>query len=136
MTSRWTEVIVDCRDPQMLARFWCGVLDYHVVHQEGDELEIAPWEAEAAPPVEELRRGARPASLLFIPVPEGKVAKNRLHLDLSPIDCSQAEEVERVLALGARPVDVGQGERSWVVLADPEGNEFCILRTLAPQVDS
>jgi hypothetical protein len=56
-----------------------------------------------------------------------------MHLDLSPVDCSRDEEVERLLALGATRADVGQtGEESWVVLADPEGNEFCVLRSLAP----
>jgi hypothetical protein len=66
-------------------------------------------------------------------VPETKVAKNRMHLDLSPVDRSRDEEVARLLALGATRADVGQtGEESWVVLADPEGNEFCVLRSLAP----
>jgi hypothetical protein len=66
-------------------------------------------------------------------VDEDKVVKNRLHLDLSPVDRSRDEEVERLLALGATPVDVGQtGDETWVVLADPEGNEFCVLRSLAP----
>jgi hypothetical protein len=65
-------------------------------------------------------------------VPENKVVKNRMHLDLSPIDRSRDEEVERLLALGATRAEVGQtGEESWVVLADPEGNEFCVLRSLA-----
>lgn len=132
MTSRLTEVVVDCRDAQILAQFWCEVLDYHIVYRHRDWLEIGPWEAGSEPPVEELRRAARPATLLFIPVPEGKQTKNRLHLDVCPIDRTQDEEVERVLALGARRVDIGQGEQSWVVLADPEGNEFCILRSLAP----
>jgi hypothetical protein len=66
--------------------------------------------------------------LTFVPVPEAKSGKNRLHIDVNPIGCNQDEEVERLLGLGARRVDIGQGERSWVVLADPEGNEFCVLR--------
>jgi hypothetical protein len=66
-------------------------------------------------------------------VEEGKVVKNRMHLDLSPVDCSRDEEVERLLALGATRADVGQtGEESWGVLAAPEGHEFCVLRSLAP----
>ncbi|WP_184532471.1 VOC family protein [Micromonospora polyrhachis] len=71
----------------------------------------------------------------FLPsAPEGRMAKNRLHLDVSPIDGSTADEVTRLLALGASKADVGQGaDRNWVVMADPEGNEFCVLRTLAPQ---
>ena len=69
--------------------------------------------------------------LLFCKVPEGKTVKNRLHLDLRPED--QAAEVERLIGLGARKVDIGQGSQTWVVLADPEGNEFCVLRTLPPE---
>jgi hypothetical protein len=70
-------------------------------------------------------------TLVFIKVPESKAVKNRLHIDVSPIDRGQDEEVERLLALGARRVDIGQGEQSWVVLADPEDNEFCVLRALS-----
>jgi hypothetical protein len=65
---------------------------------------------------------------VFVPVPEPKTIKNRLHIDVLPVGGDQAQEVERVLALGARRVDVGQGVQTWVVLADPEGNEFCVLR--------
>ena len=66
-------------------------------------------------------------------VAEDKVVKNRMHLDLSPVDRSRDEEVERLVALGAAHADVDQtGEESWVVMADPEGNEFCVLRSLAP----
>ena len=68
-------------------------------------------------------------SLTFVPVSDEKRGKNRLHIDVNPTGCSQDEEVDRLIGLGARPVDVGQGEgTSWVVLADPEGNEFCVLR--------
>ncbi len=65
---------------------------------------------------------------MFVPVPEAKTLKNRLRVDVIPVGCEQEEEVARLLALGARPVDVGQGEQTWVVLSDPEGNEFCVLR--------
>jgi hypothetical protein len=58
--------------------------------------------------------------------------KNRIHLDVTPAGADQAEELERLLALGARRVDIGQGETPWVILADPEGNEFCLL---SPHVD-
>ena len=64
----------------------------------------------------------------FVPVPEAKTVKNRLHIDVNPVGCDQAQEVERLMGLGARRVDIGQGDPSWVVLADPEGNEFCVLR--------
>ena len=74
--------------------------------------------------------GVPEASTSEVAVPEGKTVKNRLHIDVSPIDSSQDEEVERLLALGARRVDIGQGDVGWVVLSDPEGNEFCVLRSL------
>lgn len=75
-----------------------------------------------------------PPTLQFIRVPEGKTLKNRLHLDVSPIDGSTEDEATRLLGLGATTADVGQGaDRDWVVMADPEGNEFDVLRTLAPQ---
>jgi hypothetical protein len=72
-------------------------------------------------------------TLVFVRVPESKIVKNRLHLDVSPIDGSTEDEVTRLLGLGATRADVGQGpNQGWVVMADPEGNEFCVLRTLAP----
>ncbi|WP_426502975.1 VOC family protein [Dactylosporangium sp. McL0621] len=129
MTSRLLQVAVDCQDPHRLAEFWAAVLDYRVIEDKGDQVEIASWE----PTVEAVRREPMPSTVMFIKVPEGKVTKkNRLHLDVIPIDVSQDDEVERVIRLGARRVDLGQGEQSWVVLADPEGNEFCVLRSIAP----
>ena len=68
-------------------------------------------------------------SLVFAPVPEPKVVKNRVHIDVNPVGCDQQEELARLLSLGARKVDIGQGEQRWIVLADPEGNEFCLLAT-------
>ena len=67
---------------------------------------------------------------MFVTVPEGKTVKDRLHLDLRPVGCAHAEEVARLIGLGARRADIGQGEVPWVVLADPEGNEFCVLGPL------
>ncbi len=64
--------------------------------------------------------------------PKPKTVKNRVHVDVNPRDREQDAEVERILALGARRIDVGQGDVSWVVLADPEDNEFCVLRTRRP----
>jgi hypothetical protein len=116
MASRFTELIVDCANPDRLAQFWCAVLGWQRRDGEGDEIEISGPE------------GSGP-TLLFIRVPEPKTVKNRLHIDVNPVGCEQAEEVERILALGARHVDIGQGEQTWVVLADPEGNEFCVLRS-------
>ncbi|MFC8534492.1 VOC family protein [Streptomyces sp. NPDC057249] len=129
MTSRFTELSIDCHDPERLAAFWCEVLGFTVIDRTEGQVEIGSWE----PAVEEVRARQMPPTVVFLRVPEAKAVKNRLHLDVSPIDCSTEAEVARLLALGATRTDVGQGEgRSWVVMADPEGNEFCVLRTLAP----
>jgi hypothetical protein len=117
MTLEWEQVVVDAADPVTLGRWWAEALGWVVVGEESDEFEIRP-EPERLP------------GLLFVPVPEGKTVKNRLHLDFRPDD--QEAEVIRLLALGARTADVGQGEESWVVLMDPEGNEFCVLRSRRP----
>jgi hypothetical protein len=116
MGSRFTELIVDAADPRRLAEFWVAVLGWQVTASDEGGVEIA------GPP----RTGP---SLVFVPVPEPKTIKNRLHVDVNPAGCDQEQEVERLIGLGARRVDVGQGEQSWVVLADPEGNEFCVLRS-------
>jgi hypothetical protein len=123
MASKLTELAIDCADPSGLARFWCSVLDYEVQDEADGTVTIG------SPLVPEGRNrpGPVPPTLTFARVPEGKTGKNRLHLDVSPADREQGEEVRRLLGLGARPADVGQGEVSWVVLADPEGNEFCVL---------
>src|SRR5579871_139449 len=126
MTSRFTELVIDCHRPEELAAFWCAVLGYEIIDRQDGDVEIASWH----PTAEAVRAQVNPPTLLFQKVPESKTVKNRLHLDVSPIDRGRDEEVERLLALGARHVDIGQGEQSWVVLADPEGNEFCVLRSL------
>jgi Glyoxalase-like domain len=121
MACRFTELIVDARDPDLLARFWGDVLGWEV----GESKAEIAWLKPPSPAV---------PLMAFVPVPEGKSVKNRIHIDVSPTDRTRDEEVERVLALGAQRADVGQGEDvSWVVLADPEGNEFCILGS---QVDA
>ena len=109
----WEQVVVDAHDPVALGRWWAEALGWVVVGDTADEFEIRPTPD-------------RVPGLLFVPVLEEKAGKNRLHLDFRPID--QTAEVERLLSLGARRADVGQRDASWVVLADPEGNEFCILR--------
>jgi hypothetical protein len=131
MGSRLTEIVVDAAEPAVLAAFWKAALGYHVVRAEGGQVEIAAWEQEPADLAEQVRQGATPPAIVFVTVPERKIVKNRVHLDLSPIDRSQEAEVERLIGLGARRADVGQGNIPWVVLADPEGNEFCVLRSLA-----
>jgi glyoxalase superfamily protein len=130
MGSRLTEIVVDCHDPVALAAFWAAALDYHVVSSENGQVEIAPWEREPADLAERVRRAPTVPTLVFVTVPEGKAVKNRLHLDIRPIDRSHQAEVERLIGLGARHVDIGQGTQRWVVLADPEGNEFCLLGEL------
>ncbi|MFD4481636.1 VOC family protein [Streptomyces sp. NPDC058471] len=130
MTSRFTELAVDCHDPESLASFWCQVLDFKVIDRSEGKVEIGSW----VPTIEDVRARQMPPTLLFIRVPEARTVKNRLHLDISPIDNSTDDEVTRLLGLGAARTDVGQGpDCGWVVMADPEGNEFCVLRTLAPQ---
>ncbi|MHC5704953.1 VOC family protein [Streptomyces tirandamycinicus] len=123
MASRFTELAIDCADPRGLAWFWCSVLDYQVREEGEGIVTIGP----AVGPEGEHRPGPVPPTLTFARVPEGKTVKNRLHLDISPADREQDEEVRRLLDLGARRADVGQGEASWIVLVDPEGNEFCVL---------
>ena len=108
----WEQTNVDAIDPESLAHWWAQALGWVFVGDDPDEYEIR-----ASP--EQL------PGLLFVAVPETKTIKNRLHQDFRPGD--QATEVERLIGLGARRVDVGQGDASWVVLQDPEGNEFCVL---------
>ncbi len=116
MVSALTEIAVDCAEPARVAAFWSAVLGWEV--QEGNGYL---WmSASGVPATPDLK-------LVFVAVPEPKSVKNRVHIDVNPRGCDQADEVERLVALGARHVDIGQGEVPWVVLADPEGNEFCVL---------
>ena len=115
---------IDTLEPQLLATFWQSVLGWRRTYDSADEVVLEP-------PAGSREDGVVP-DLLFLRVPERKSGKNRLHLDLRPND--QAAEVARVERLGARRVDVGQPDSvSWVVLADPDGNEFCVLRALTPE---
>ena len=123
MTLRWQCICVDCRDPRLLGRFWADLLGWRITHEDADEVVIEP-------PAGSPEDGVSP-DLLFGRVPEPKEIKNRLHIDLRPDD--HAAELDRALALGARRIDIGQGEQTWEVLADPEGNEFCILRALTAE---
>ena len=133
MTSRLTEISLDCHDPDRLAEFWTAALDWVVLEREPGLVEIGPARESDQARLDAVRTGPVPPTMFLAAVAEDKVVKNRMHLDLSPVDRSRDEEVERLLALGATHADVGQtGDESWVVLADPEGNEFCVLRSLAP----
>ena len=117
MSLEWEQIIIDSPDPLRLGRWWARALDWVIVDENDTEIEI--------------RASADRLPGILIGVDRGeKVVKNRLHLDFRPDD--QAAEVARFLELGARHVDVGQtGDEPWVVLADPEGNEFCILSSAA-----
>lgn len=130
MGSRLTEIVVDSHDPAAQAAFWAAALDYHVVRTDEVQVEIAAAEREPRDLAEQVRQAPMVPALVFVAVPAGKTAKNRLHLDVRPIGCSHEAEVQRLIALGARRADVGQGTPPWVVLADPEGNEFCVLGSL------
>lgn len=116
MANRITAWCIDCEDPDRLADFWTAALGWAVTDRDDTGVSIQPspdagW------------------SIDFLRVPDGlKRAKNRVHLDVNPTDRDQAAELERLLSLGARQVDIGQGDVPWYVLADPEGNEFCLLR--------
>ena len=128
MASRITELSVDSRDPTALAAWWAQVLEWEVLGTEDGATEIGPPGQGPKGPV---------PTIAFAPVDEPTPGKLRLHLDLNATDRDQEAELQRLLGLGATPVDVGQGPISdtmtWHVLADPEGNEFCLLRsTVAP----
>jgi hypothetical protein len=112
MAVVWEQIVIDAQHPQSLARWWAEALGWIVTVDDDDEVEIRA-SADALP------------GLLFVRVTDARVVKNRLHLDLRPDD--QNAEVARLVARGARRIDVGQGDVSWVVLADPEGNELCVL---------
>jgi catechol 2,3-dioxygenase-like lactoylglutathione lyase family enzyme len=119
MACRFSELVVDCRDPESLARFWSAVLGYRELSREDGEIEIGPEEG----------FGGSAPTLVFSLSADPAPGKLRWHVDVSPTDRDQDAELERLLALGARPADVGQtGEEPWHVLADPEGNVFCLLR--------
>jgi len=132
MSLRWYSVVVDCHDIAAQARWWARVLDWQVVYEADDEVVIVPEHVTEdwlrSTPWEQVGPG-----LVFVPVPEGKTVKNRLHIDLAPqLDDDQAAMVESLTAMGATRAHVGQSvgeltDVTWVVLADPEGNEFCVL---------
>ncbi|MDT0493559.1 VOC family protein [Streptomyces sp. NPDC012600] len=125
MACRISELVIDCADPERLAAFWSGVLGYVELGREDDgSIEIGPPGTGFG--------GPQP-TLVLSPGGEPRTGKLRLHIDVNATDRDQEAELERLLALGARPADVGQsGEESWHVLADPEGNEFCLLRRRLP----
>jgi len=122
MTVSLHNITVDCADARALGAFWSALTGWPLFYDDDPEVLVAPSYPPTTFP-----------TMLFIPVPEGKTAKNRMHLDLQPTDCTRDEQVERAVALGAtihgdHRKDDGTG---WVTLTDPEGNEFCIERSAA-----
>ena len=121
MACRFTELVIDCHDHSLVGAFWAELLGYRVTAR-CDGPEDLYVELEGPP-------GSGP-TVLVVRTPDTKLSKNRLHIDVKATDRTQDEEVERILALGASRVDIGQGNHDWVVLADPEGNEFCVLHSI------
>jgi predicted enzyme related to lactoylglutathione lyase len=122
MPSRIAVVAIDAVQPHLIAGFWCSVLGWQVVEEDAEVISIAPSD------------GAWP-TIDVLAVPERKTVKNRLHFDLRADGVATSQELERLLSLGARRVDVGQQpDVSWVVLSDPEGNEFCLLSRSVQEV--
>lgn len=124
MSLRIQAVCIDSTDPRVPAAFWEAALGWRRTYEVADEIVLEP-------PSGSPGDGVSP-DLLFLKVPEAKGLKNRLHLDLRPAD--RDAEVARLEGLGATQVSVGQGpDATWVVMADPDGNEFCVLRALRPE---
>jgi predicted enzyme related to lactoylglutathione lyase len=120
MATRLVHLVVDAADPQRLAQFWAAALGWELAAEDDGEWDVWPAGYHYPDPA------ALP--LVLVPVPDGKTGKNRVHIDLATTSPEhQAAEVERLRGLGATPADIGQGDVPWVVLADPEGNEFCVL---------
>ena len=121
MACRITDLVLNCVDPGALAPFWCAVLGYTELERDETGVSLGPPGG-----------GGRPGMTLLRST-DPKVGTLRLHLDVNTTDGDEDSELARLLAVGARPVDIGQGDVSWHVLADPEGHEFCLLRsTVAP----
>src|ERR1700716_309182 len=116
MPVRLHHIVIDAHDLPRLARFWTQALGWKVLSEREREIVIGTDEN-------------APVGMCFMPVTDPKTVKNRVHLDLTTSAQDRHQEIERLLALGARRVDIGQtGAESWTVLAGPEGNEFCVIR--------
>ena len=128
MALRWYTAVIDCHDVAAQAKWWAEALGWKTVYEADDEVVLVPGyvteELVASTPWDRVGPG-----LVFVPVPEGKTVKNRIHIDLAPhLDDDRDAEIQRLLAIGATRTDVGQDDSAtWDVLADPEGNEFCVL---------
>ncbi|CAM3670949.1 VOC family protein [Occultella aeris] len=127
MAARWYSVVVDSFDPKSLSRWWAEVLDWKIGYESEDEVVLVP--PHALDSSRDIPYAEHGPGLLFGRSSDAKTTKNRLHMDLAPGEAtgSRDAEVERLIGLGATRVDIGQKDVPWVVLADPEGNEFCVL---------
>ncbi len=129
MALKWYSVVVDCSDVSAQAAWWADVLDWMVIFDTPEEAVIVPRHAQDRAQSAQEWTTVGPG-MVFVPVIEGKTVKNRLHIDLAPhIEDDRDALVSSLLDRGAKRVDVGQDEEkaTWTVLADPEGNEFCVL---------
>lgn len=116
MPLRMHHIVIDAHDLDGLANFWAAALHWQVLSRREREVVVGPDDS-------------APIGLCFMPSPDDKICKNRVHLDLTTDAIDRDAEIERLIALGASHINIGQtGSESWVVLADPEGNEFCIIR--------
>jgi predicted enzyme related to lactoylglutathione lyase len=123
MPATLHHIVIDAHDLPLLARFWSQALGWPVLSEREREIVIGP-------------DVTAPVGICFMPSPDDKIIKNRVHLDLTATAEERDAEIERLLSLGARRVDVGQaGDESWTVLADPEGNEFCVVRPKTTLID-
>ena len=119
MTVRIGDIVIDSNDPQLAAEFWCAALGYRIA--DSDETGVAVASDASAP------------TLLFLASNDPKRGKNRIHFDVCPTAGATCDaEVARLEGLGAKRIDVGQTSESWVVMADPDGNEFCVMNTVLP----
>ncbi len=120
MPTRLVHLVADANDPAALARFWSSLLGWEIADETQEEVDVWPAGYAYPDPVA--------VPMVFVPVPEPKTGKDRVHLDLASTSAAhQAELVSRAMDLGGRPADIGQGDVPWVVMEDPEGNEFCVL---------
>ncbi len=125
MSTRLTNVVMDASDLTTIARFWKAALDWEITYEAPDEVVVSP-------PGDDYG-----VDLIFVPVPEPKTVKNRIHLDLASRSSNdQQATVERLTSLGATPIDIGQGVVPWAVFADPEGNEFSVLEPRGESADT
>ena len=129
MALRWYSTVIDSQDPGALARWWAEAIGWQVIYEAEDEVVLIPGYVEGEDEVLAMDWERIPPGLVFVKVPEAKTVKNRLHLDLAPHTSDDRDaEIARLEAMVATRVDVGQEPGvTWTVLADPDGNEFCVL---------